>query len=310
VHSERALGLGVITEVGLPAGRFVAVYTGELVRRSMVECQESASGLTNTYLLSVREVSSASAPTPTPTPSPTPSPAPARTPSPTAAPTLHTAAPTAPPPPTIPSTRATKRARLDHGSATSGGARRQGERRELRRAREWNNAENRSRGAGGAGGAGDQEDRGVSNPHSRDPHPGEHSARGIGKEEEEDEEVAVEDAEDADAKGEVGGEEEEEEENYQGEDSGERVLLTTVNARLAGNVARFFNHSCSPNMVVVPIRAGSLVPRICLFTACAVPAGTELTFRYGSPDDALLSSTLCLCGSPNCRGFLPFTQCQ
>jgi [histone H3]-lysine36 N-dimethyltransferase SETMAR len=42
---------------------------------------------------------------------------------------------------------------------------------------------------------------------------------------------------------------------------GDRVLRTTIDPTIRGNVARFINHSCEPNLNVEIVRCGSLVPR-------------------------------------------------
>ncbi|RXN34350.1 inositol 1,4,5-trisphosphate receptor type 1 isoform X5 [Labeo rohita] len=46
---------------------------------------------------------------------------------------------------------------------------------------------------------------------------------------------------------------------------GDRVTQTFVDPVTVGNVGRFINHSCQPNLVMVPVRAHSLLPRLALF---------------------------------------------
>ncbi len=89
-----------------------------------------------------------------------------------------------------------------------------------------------------------------------------------------------------------------------------RVMTTNVDATHKGNVMRFINHSCDPNVVIIPVRVNSILPKLCLFTNTVIKAGEELCFSYlgrkVSPSDA--SSTgckPCLCGSSNCIGYLP-----
>ena len=105
--------------------------------------------------------------------------------------------------------------------------------------------------------------------------------------------------------------------------SGGSVLRTHIDAANFGNVARFMNHSCEPNMVMFPVRHNSPVPRLCLFAARNIDAGEELTFSYGDTSDKGAENcqvgktslpgfenlrTKCLCGSNSCTGYLPFEE--
>ena len=91
------------------------------------------------------------------------------------------------------------------------------------------------------------------------------------------------------------------------------VLTTNIDATYAGNVTRFINHSCSPNLTMIPVRVDSIVPRLCLFARKDIESGTELCFSYfgcSSVDlvdkkAVVLGKKLCLCGSKYCLGFLP-----
>lgn len=80
---------------------------------------------------------------------------------------------------------------------------------------------------------------------------------------------------------------------------------TFIDSRHFGNVSRYINHSCAPNLVGVVVRVGSDVPRLGLFALRDIPAGEELTFNYAS-ECSLVSTTPCLCGAKCCKGFLPF----
>ena len=93
------------------------------------------------------------------------------------------------------------------------------------------------------------------------------------------------------------------------------VLRTTIDPTDAGNVGRYINHSCDPNLKQVIVRAGSLVPRVGLFAVRDIAAQEELTMFYGDGirihggDDAEAlpgGCTPCLCGAACCTGFLPF----
>ncbi|XP_032406427.1 histone-lysine N-methyltransferase SETMAR-like [Xiphophorus hellerii] len=93
------------------------------------------------------------------------------------------------------------------------------------------------------------------------------------------------------------------------------VTETFVDPARAGNVGRFLNHSCTPNLYMLPVRVHSAIPRLALFAGRCIHAQEELTFdysgRYGAqkPVEALSNDGLkrkqCHCGSVNCALFLP-----
>lgn len=113
------------------------------------------------------------------------------------------------------------------------------------------------------------------------------------------------------------------------------TLVTTIDPSVCGNVGRYINHSCDPNLVALLVRAGSFVPRVAFFCLRDVQAGEELTFSYGEgrvrvqatdsgPSAKLNGSwqrdslhpkasatTLhrpCLCMAQNCKGLLPYDE--
>lgn len=101
---------------------------------------------------------------------------------------------------------------------------------------------------------------------------------------------------------------------------GTKSLTTHVDATYVGNVARFINHSCEPNLFVQPVRVENAVPRVALFAMQDIPFHAELTYNYSGgrsfttdedsnfPSDNCEHKLLkkpCLCGSLNCSGFLP-----
>ncbi|XP_005096981.1 histone-lysine N-methyltransferase SETMAR [Aplysia californica] len=47
-----------------------------------------------------------------------------------------------------------------------------------------------------------------------------------------------------------------------------------------GNAGRFINHSCDPNLIMVPVRVNHSVPRLALFARRDIMAGEEFTFDY------------------------------
>ncbi|XP_026219556.1 histone-lysine N-methyltransferase SETDB2 isoform X2 [Anabas testudineus] len=81
-----------------------------------------------------------------------------------------------------------------------------------------------------------------------------------------------------------------------------------VDATKEGNVSRFINHSCRPNLFIQNIFTDSHdpgFPVIAFFTNRVVKAGTELTWDY-STDIQTASlpkqEVPCLCGSSSCQG--------
>ncbi|GBP42982.1 Histone-lysine N-methyltransferase eggless [Eumeta japonica] len=81
-----------------------------------------------------------------------------------------------------------------------------------------------------------------------------------------------------------------------------------MDAKVQGNIGRYLNHSCSPNVFVQNVFVDTHDPRfpwVAFFAACHIRAGTELTWNYnydvGSVPDKVL---YCRCGAPNCRGRL------
>ncbi|XP_010767626.1 histone-lysine N-methyltransferase SETMAR [Notothenia coriiceps] len=58
------------------------------------------------------------------------------------------------------------------------------------------------------------------------------------------------------------------------------VTETFVDPARVGNVGRFLNHSCQPNLLMQPVRVHSVVPRLALFAGRSIDALEELTFDY------------------------------
>eukprot|EP00053_Salpingoeca_punica_P015384 m.141525 g.141525 ORF g.141525 m.141525 type:complete len:293 (+) comp16697_c0_seq1:78-956(+) len=93
-----------------------------------------------------------------------------------------------------------------------------------------------------------------------------------------------------------------------------RVLITHVDATRCGSAGRYVNHSCDPNLEVVPVRCGLLVPVPAMFARIDIPPLTELTFDYGegahpssskNSTNSTTSNKPCRCGARSCRGFMP-----
>ncbi|XP_055933992.1 histone-lysine N-methyltransferase SETMAR-like [Argiope bruennichi] len=98
--------------------------------------------------------------------------------------------------------------------------------------------------------------------------------------------------------------------------SDNKHIQTIIDPTCIGNVGRFLNHSCSPNLFSVPIRAGSMIPRICFFAKKDILPFQELTYNYGGhctfkKSDSRpveLRARKCLCYSSDCCGHLPFVE--
>jgi histone-lysine N-methyltransferase SETDB1 len=84
--------------------------------------------------------------------------------------------------------------------------------------------------------------------------------------------------------------------------------IFVLDAKMCGNIGRYFNHSCSPNVHVQSVFVDTYdlrFPWIAFFSSRFLRAGTELCWDYnytiGSLEDRQL---LCHCGSAYCRGRL------
>lgn len=53
-----------------------------------------------------------------------------------------------------------------------------------------------------------------------------------------------------------------------------------IDGTVFGNIARFFNHSCDPNMKWIKVWSGKKYPLVAFFCRRNIPAGTELTWNY------------------------------
>ncbi|KAG6680009.1 hypothetical protein I3843_13G016900 [Carya illinoinensis] len=86
-----------------------------------------------------------------------------------------------------------------------------------------------------------------------------------------------------------------------------------ISAKNMGNVARFMNHSCSPNVFWQPVlyeHNNQSFLHIAFFAIKHIPPMTELTYDYGiarsdevEGNNELTGKKKCLCGSSSCRGF-------
>lgn len=83
-----------------------------------------------------------------------------------------------------------------------------------------------------------------------------------------------------------------------------KALSICINAKGRGNVARFMNHSCSPNALWQPVlydNDNEQYPHIMFFALKHIPPMQELTYDYGLRSDDHRRKK-CLCNSSNCRG--------
>ncbi|KAL8158648.1 hypothetical protein V2J09_000185 [Rumex salicifolius] len=87
----------------------------------------------------------------------------------------------------------------------------------------------------------------------------------------------------------------------------------TIDAAKYGNVGRFINHSCSPNLYAQNVlydHGDKRMPHIMLFAAENIPPLQELTYHYNYKlgqvydKDGNVKVKYCYCGSPNCTGRL------
>jgi len=105
-------------------------------------------------------------------------------------------------------------------------------------------------------------------------------------------------------------------ENYE-----KMIINTFIDAENKGNVSRFLNHSCDPNLYFDIIRINHFIPQVAFFAMRDIEVGEELTFSYMESkinssfdkdkiiieenQDMSNSYKLCLCGAENCNKFLP-----
>ncbi|XP_077481091.1 histone-lysine N-methyltransferase SETDB2 [Stigmatopora argus] len=91
-----------------------------------------------------------------------------------------------------------------------------------------------------------------------------------------------------------------------------------LDARKEGNVGRFINHSCQPNLFIQNVFTDSHHPNfplVAFFTNGVVKAGTELTWNYSSDTHTVTlaeqQEVPCVCGTDGCLGqFLEENLCE
>ncbi|CAK7348127.1 unnamed protein product [Dovyalis caffra] len=99
--------------------------------------------------------------------------------------------------------------------------------------------------------------------------------------------------------------------NFDGDDQkSESVPEFCIDAGSTGNIARFINHSCEPNLFVQCVLSSHhdvKLARVMLFAADNIPPLQELTYDYGyaldsvsGPDGKIIQMS-CYCGAAGCR---------
>uniref|UniRef100_A0A9L0I6D8 Histone-lysine N-methyltransferase SETMAR n=1 Tax=Equus asinus TaxID=9793 RepID=A0A9L0I6D8_EQUAS len=97
-----------------------------------------------------------------------------------------------------------------------------------------------------------------------------------------------------------------------------QVIETFVDPAHIGNIGRFLNHSCEPNLLMIPVRIDSMVPKLALFAAKDIMPEEELSYDYSGRFLNLMDSKNkerlgngkprkpCYCGAKSCAAFLPY----
>ncbi|XP_024080404.1 histone-lysine N-methyltransferase 2D-like isoform X6 [Cimex lectularius] len=76
-----------------------------------------------------------------------------------------------------------------------------------------------------------------------------------------------------------------------------------VDATLSGGLARYINHSCSPNCVAETVEVERDL-RIIIFTKRRISRGEELAYDYKFDIEDDQHKIPCMCGAPNCRKWM------
>ncbi|KAI8539760.1 hypothetical protein RHMOL_Rhmol09G0208000 [Rhododendron molle] len=88
-------------------------------------------------------------------------------------------------------------------------------------------------------------------------------------------------------------------------DSQKLPFPLVISAKEGGNVARFMNHSCTPNVYWQPVLREESNLHIAFFAINHIPPMTELMYDYGMVQSGKPEprKKKCLCGSLKCRGY-------
>ncbi|KAB0791507.1 hypothetical protein PPYR_03307 [Photinus pyralis] len=89
---------------------------------------------------------------------------------------------------------------------------------------------------------------------------------------------------------------------------GKEEAVYIMDAKIRGNIGRFLNHSCSPNVFVQNVFVDThdlRFPWVAFFALTYIRAGTELTWNYNYDVGSVPGKVLyCYCASQECRGRL------
>ncbi|ODM97270.1 Histone-lysine N-methyltransferase eggless [Orchesella cincta] len=80
-----------------------------------------------------------------------------------------------------------------------------------------------------------------------------------------------------------------------------------MDGKREGNIGRFFNHSCDPNLFIQNVFVDTQdlrFPWLAFFTNKVIKAGTELCWDYNYEVGSVAKTLTCYCGAGNCRGRL------
>lgn len=86
-----------------------------------------------------------------------------------------------------------------------------------------------------------------------------------------------------------------------------------IDAKNYSNKGRFINHSCEPNLIVLPVRIDNMIPHAALFASRDIQALEELSYDYNQSEDYNetvkdINLKKCFCNSVKCRQYLPNTK--
>merc|ERR1712059_58057 len=89
---------------------------------------------------------------------------------------------------------------------------------------------------------------------------------------------------------------------------GEEEDIYIMDAMTQGNLGRYLNHSCDPNVFVQNVFVNThdlRFPTIAFFALKFIPAGSELCWNYNYEVGTVENKQIiCNCGAPNCKGRL------
>ena len=71
-------------------------------------------------------------------------------------------------------------------------------------------------------------------------------------------------------------------ENYKGDDiaSDADAIVTCIDGTQSSGMGKLVNHSCEPNLTLVPVRVGIETPRVCMFASRKIASNEQLSYNY------------------------------